>query len=165
MNDISQVKLLQEWIPGATNHFKCKLLFRATRDGFKASMFHEKCESQQPLLVIAESSTGVRFGGITSINWSDSGYKNVKDAFLFSLTTKEKLALKDPSKAIFANKDCGPNFGHYPDLVLLDQKNSGDTNKAQVGTSYETLKNGRTSFTGTPEFKLDELEVYTVLKE
>ncbi|CDW81350.1 UNKNOWN [Stylonychia lemnae] len=65
-----------------------KLLFKATNDGFKASIFHQKCDNNGPTISIILSEHGEVFGGYTSLPWSSSKqYKPNKDinTFVFSL--------------------------------------------------------------------------------
>jgi len=64
-----------------------KLLYKGTRDGFSALNFHLKVDDSGPTVTLIRSSDQV-FGGYTSIPWTSSLFRWVKDekAFLFSLT-------------------------------------------------------------------------------
>jgi len=52
------------------DELKWKLEYRATRDGFGAKKFHEKCDNlNAPSLVLIKSTNGSIFGGFTTKNW------------------------------------------------------------------------------------------------
>ena len=42
------------------------LLYRATRDGFTASAFHEKCDGKENTITIIKTNGNYVFGGHTS---------------------------------------------------------------------------------------------------
>ena len=46
-------------------NFTFKLLYRATRDGDKASTFHKNCDGICPLLLLVKTKKEIRFGGFT----------------------------------------------------------------------------------------------------
>jgi hypothetical protein len=70
------------------------LLYRATRDGFRATDFHTKCDNHGPTLSLFKSDLGKVFGGYTSTSWKTVDYpgdwERDDQAFLFSLTHKSK---------------------------------------------------------------------------
>lgn len=75
---------------------KLTLLYRGTRDTFKAPKFHELCDGKGATISIIKSKCGKVFGGYTSTAWSSvRGYKKDEKAFLFSLTNKIKYRAKD----------------------------------------------------------------------
>jgi len=43
-------------------------LYRASRDGFEASKFHEKCDNKGATLTIIRNTIGRIFGGFTTLN-------------------------------------------------------------------------------------------------
>lgn len=49
-----------------------KLLYRGSRDNFKARTFHEKCDNKGETLVIVKSDHDHIFGGYTEINWDST---------------------------------------------------------------------------------------------
>ena len=79
-----------------------KLLYTASRDGFRGSDFHLKCDGHANTLTILKAKgTEFIFGGFTSVTWDGAGWKSDPNAFLFSLTNKEKKPCKmkiDPDK-------------------------------------------------------------------
>jgi len=69
-----------------------ELIYRASRDGFKSSTFHEKCDNVKGTLTVAQSKCDDAilekiFGGyVDDCDWSGNGnYKNTYNAFLFSV--------------------------------------------------------------------------------
>ena len=51
---------------------KWNLIYKGSKDGFKASDFHSKCDDKSNTLVIVKSSNGNVFGGYTEQSWSGS---------------------------------------------------------------------------------------------
>jgi hypothetical protein len=48
------------------------LLYRATRDGFTASAFHEKCDGKENTITIIKTNGNYVFGGYTSAKWNSN---------------------------------------------------------------------------------------------
>ncbi|XP_041064527.1 interferon-induced protein 44-like isoform X4 [Carcharodon carcharias] len=94
------------------------LLYKARVHGFRADVFHAKCDKQGPTLTVGYNKAGYVFGGYTSKDFDTSGF-DVKDnkAFLFRLSdekaegTPKKLAINQGAEAICNHISCGPNFG------------------------------------------------------
>ena len=63
------MKAIKSWIGGNP---QLKLLYRATRDGFAAKKFHEKCDNQGATLVIAKTSFDKIIGGYTTLPWQST---------------------------------------------------------------------------------------------
>lgn len=76
---------LQSLLQGL-NLSTARLLFRASRDGFSAQVFHQRCDRQGPTLLLSRTGGGYVFGGYTDAEWdSSSGYRACAQAFLFRL--------------------------------------------------------------------------------
>ena len=60
-------KVLKGWLPKAMKD-KWHLLFRASRYGFDASMFHSKCDQKGPTITVVKSGENI-FGGFTEKTW------------------------------------------------------------------------------------------------
>jgi len=72
-----------------------KLLYRGTRDGFTADKFHTLCDNKKNTVTLVTSTLKKIFGGFAEENWNiTSNYKNSKNAFLFSITEKDKFKIK-----------------------------------------------------------------------
>src|SRR5207248_10896273 len=72
------------------NPYDFNLLYRASRDGYTAAAFHEKCDNKGATIVIAKIKNSEQiFGGYSSLFWDKSGvYKSADDSFIFSFTDK-----------------------------------------------------------------------------
>ena len=71
--------------------FTCKLLYRASRDGWNVSDFHRLCDEKGPTVVIVKVSNGRLCGGYCSIGWkSDGGWQHDNNSFVFSLDSLKK---------------------------------------------------------------------------
>ena len=116
----NELKQLSEWLPKK----KTTLLFRATRDGFGAAKFHQKCDGKGPTVVIAKSAGGHIFGGYTETAWvSSEGYKNCSDSFLFRLSGPGGVGpsqhrIQSFQHGIYCNSNYGPTFGGGHDMVF-----------------------------------------------
>jgi len=128
-----------------TCHFslnqKCQLLYRATRDGFRAADFHSKCDNQSNTLVLIKSTNGHVFGGYTEQDWSGYGYKRDENALIFSLLNKKKNApfsmkCKQLYKAIFCSASLGPVFGEHEIWIRNNSNASNALNTSILGSSY-----------------------------
>lgn len=64
-----------------------ELLYRVSRDGTTADVFHKKCDNKGPIICFYKNNKGNIFGGYSSISWTNSGNeKSAPDSFLFTLT-------------------------------------------------------------------------------
>ena len=62
---------------------KFKLLFKATRDGDKLNIIHNKCDYKSVLILI-KTKKDVRFGGYSKVGFNDKGPElNDRNAFIF----------------------------------------------------------------------------------
>ena len=77
------------------------LLYRGSKDGFKASDFHSKCDGHSNTITIVKVKNGDIIGGYTSVKWESSySGKYVSDdkAFLFSITKNKIYPIKKDMK-------------------------------------------------------------------
>jgi hypothetical protein len=151
---------------------KWSLLYRGTRDGFGADVFHSKCDSHSNTLTLVKAKeSSYIFGGYTTIYWDSlSGWKPDQNAFIFSLTNKDNKPLKmniDPNEhkfAIICGSEYGPTFGF--DISVANNANKTMNSCSKLGYSYkhpqyafETIE-AETFLAGSHEFQLEEIEVY-----
>ena len=144
-----------------------KLIYQASRDGFRASNFHSKCDNALNSLVVIKSNNYV-FGGYTEASWSGIGYKYDTNAFLFSLVNSYNTSLKmhttNPTYAIYASPSNIVTFGGGYDFYCSD---SGNCYSYGLGWSYQlpsflTVYGTAASFlSGSSNFQATEIEVYT----
>jgi hypothetical protein len=150
---------------------KWTLLYRGSRDGFRAKDFHLKCDKKSPTLTIIKAQdSGFIFGGYTEAEWDSNcmEYRVDPNAFLFSLTNKEdepcKMNVVDPTCAIYCESYYGPVFGGY-DLNINDDadieescSNLGDAFR-HPKYKYSTTE-AETFLAGSLDFRISEIEVY-----
>lgn len=70
-----------------------KLLYRGSRDGFKAADFHKKCDNIPGTISFIESEHEFVFGGFTNATWEGSKQKRDPRAIVFSVTRLTKYGL------------------------------------------------------------------------
>ena len=94
---------------------KCDILYRGTRDGFKAANFHDKCDNKGATLTIIKVNSNI-FGGYTEMSWNgNNGYIKDPNAFIFSLINNKNLPfvakVENSTYSIYSNSSYGPTFG------------------------------------------------------
>ena len=130
MSELCQFSNGQNW----------RLLYRATRDGFSAKDFHQKCDHFKNTLVVIKSTEGNVFGGFTSCPWNSIssisnsvggttyGYVSDASAFIFSLVNKSNKPFKTVygiGQGVYCDKARGPSFG-YCEPILSNKLNIKD---------------------------------------
>ena len=99
-------------IAGYAEVNEATLIFRASRDGWRADDFHRLCEGRGPTLCLVQADTDCMSAGFTSIAWkADEDGTNVEDASacVFALTdTLQVYKTKNPEKAVGHHSGCGP---------------------------------------------------------
>ena len=176
----NNIQLLREW----TNIPKLNidLIFKASRDGFKAMDFHSKVEGIAPSIVVAKTEFGKFIGGYTDLPWkvaaSDYEIKsgNTKTTFLFSLDLKEKMIPKDPKYCISHSRNSGPIFGcrysksygpllnasYAPDLEIINECDTKKSDYYEIGKNF-CFSGTKEEFFGTDgPFKIEDYELYRV---
>jgi len=63
--------MIKEWLN--KSYVVTELIFRATKDGFTASAFHNKCNEKGATITLIKGKNGAIFGGYASLNWSSNG--------------------------------------------------------------------------------------------
>ena len=136
-----------------------KLIFRASRNGYRAENFHENCDGKNNTIVFIQARNGRRFGGFTEAKWDKSnGYKSGEHGFLFSLDNKEIYYNKKNNYDIYCYSDKGPAFGGGHDLFIDDNCNKDNESYDNSDHSYNTGK--KYALAGTKYFYVEDYEVY-----
>ncbi|EFC39027.1 predicted protein [Naegleria gruberi] len=147
-----------------------KLLYNASKDGFRARSFHSKCDNQGPTVTIIKASSGAIFGGYTSVSWSSAMLDFFPDskAFLFSLIGPKrderfKKLIQDGPHSAYVNYSVyhrsvdHPTFGGGHDIFIARGTKKSFTNPF----TYSNL--GKDYLTGsTREFTTLDYEVYSL---
>ena len=85
IHDMKELEMLIKKINKNNKKIIINLLYKASADGDKASIFHEKCDKANNSIVLVETKDKMRFGGFTICNWSGNCIdKKDPEAFIFS---------------------------------------------------------------------------------
>jgi len=146
-------KLISGWIPWKLS--KTELLFNSNTDGDSLAEFLKKSNGKYPTMVIIQTTKGGIFGGFTSKPWEQKKTTD-NDAFVFSLYTKKKYSIRNPSKA-FGLANIEKSFGVLVfgwienAIVICDNSTTNPQNYVGCGTydilSESELNNGEKYFT------------------
>lgn len=136
-----------------------------------ASTFHERCDNKGPTLILIKDTNDNIFGGVNTINWTNSGGCVVdENAILFSLSLQQIVLLdnkKSSSVCYFKNE--GPIFGFGKDLFVSDDCTNNTNSYSNLKNSYGSLNSQITPylFVGgkNKNFQVKYYEVYTLIKE
>lgn len=151
---------------------KWNLIYRASRDGFKANDFHEKCDGIPNTLAIIKTTNGQIFGGFSSLSWNSEmkEYEQDSSAYIFSLVNNINTPKLIECESCFSSIKCdmkyGPCFGSG-DLVIADNSNSNSESSSKLGNSYgsslfESESNSAKTFlAGSENFQLVEIEIFS----
>jgi hypothetical protein len=167
-------------LPAVFDEFRAKcfvLLWRGSRDGFAARVFHDRCDGHANTLTIVQDSEGNIFGGFTPLVWDSADRLSKRDdsmkSFLFSVrnphgVAPRKFPLKDDRKrsAVYGDSRTGPRFGGtWSDLHIGDDCATGPRSHAVFGTSYanDTGIDGKTFFTREENFTVKEIETFEIV--
>jgi hypothetical protein len=148
------------------------LLWRRSRDGFGARVFHRRCDGHPNTLTVILDTDGNSFGGFTPVEWDSSSVRKADrslKSFLFTLKNPHNIrarifALKAEEKdnALFCDSDRGPGFC---DIGVLGNSNANTLSFTSCfGHSYtnDTGLDGKTVFTGSEFFQVREIEVFEI---
>jgi hypothetical protein len=157
----SEKILIQQWLP--TEGTYLRLLYRGSRDGYSSSAFHQRCDKSKYTITVVQNYYGKVIGGYSSHKWSGTGgYKESKQAFLFSITDKEKFhVVKNAKKAIYAKKEFGPTFGPGHDLHICNHCNTTRGSYGAINNKcYGPKMRSPEQFGGSQTFLVKEIEVF-----
>ncbi|ETO00678.1 hypothetical protein RFI_36762, partial [Reticulomyxa filosa] len=117
-----EVSYLLSFLPKGSNS-NVSLLYRGSRDGFEAKIFHLTCNRMGKTLTIVQSKNNFVFGGFTNSLWwsrkTDKVTSQDNGAFVFSLrnadgVAHEKYCIREGEEehAIKNSEKFGPYFGN-----------------------------------------------------
>ena len=164
IHNMKELELITNKINREQKKMTINLLYKASVDGDKSSIFHEKCDQAQSTIVLVETDKGKRFGGFTKQSWAGNCEdKNDSDAFIFSLDKMETYDNIPGDEAI----GCYPKFGP---IFLGCQIKIFDNALTKGGTTFEKELNFNTKedyeLTGGERvFQIKDVEVYEVIFE
>ena len=157
----SELELITRKICKGYSKITLNLLYKATIDSDKASVFHDKCDEASNSLVLIQSGNGKRFGGYTSCSWEGNSIdKQDEDAFVFSLDKMEIYDIIPGEDAIGCYPKYGPVFLGCQIRIFDDFFKGGGTT-FEKGVNYETKEDFELTG-GLKKFEVKEIEVYSV---
>ena len=166
IHDMKELELITDKINKGNSNQKIiiNLLYKASVDGDKAAIFHEKCDQAKSTIVLVETLNGKRFGGFTTCSWSGNCEdKNDPQAFIFSLDKMETYDNIPGDEAI----GCYPKFG--PIFLGCQKKiNNNALSKGEKKKKKELNFNTKEDYEltgGDRVFQIKEIEVYEVIIE
>mmetsp|Transcript_32027 Transcript_32027/g.88488 ORF Transcript_32027/g.88488 Transcript_32027/m.88488 type:complete len:731 (+) Transcript_32027:106-2298(+) len=171
----AHLDMVTSWLAVDGKNQGLELLYRASRDGWRGTEFHSKCDDRGPTVTLAKVAgpEGFIIGGYLDQPWnSNNGYFVSSKAFLFTLHCSAglgptKMPLKGSNNEYAANgsSSYGPTFGGGHDLHIADNANASSSSYANVGHTYVCPlgQTGRTFVTGTQNFQVAEVEVFCVV--
>ena len=162
----NEYDLIYNWICPNTK-IKLELIYKASIDGDSAENFHKKCDNiHKSTLVVIQSINGYRFGGYTTGNWGNYIDQEDANAFVFSLTNKNKVKVQSPNEpvAISPRQNIGPIFG-FPTIEIRSNCLSNKSSMIYYGSRYKINTNQFIGIgsTETIYFQVDDYEVYRVI--
>ena len=164
---IKRFKLYQNSSINEDGELKCKLLYRASKDGDAANIFHSKCDFIKHTLVIIETGKGFKFGGYANEQTWDGNkiYKKDNKAFIFSFDKNKIYNVKNDRYAIGVKTNFGPIFGN--DHFYINDKAfiNGGICKHGRFCCFDDQVSDQELTNGDKNFKLVEMEVFEVLFE
>jgi len=162
-------KMICDWINPNVN-IKTKLLYRVSRDGDGADIFHKYCDNKGPTITFAKISNGYRLGGYSGISWtSQGGWVKDKDAFLFSLNNKLKIMNNNTDTTVYHGSDCGPDFGNGSAELLLNDyyefltRKKNFCNDSKSGFTFKNKDLVGVETKGRYNFDVEDYEVYSII--
>ena len=157
----SELELITRKICKGYSKITLNLLYKATIDSDKASVFHDKCDEATNSLVLIQSGNGKRFGGYTSCSWEGNSIdKQDENAFVFSLDKMEIYDIIPGEDAIGCYPKYGPVFLGCQIRIYDDFFKEGGTT-FEKGVNYETKEDFELTG-GLKKFEVKEIEVYSV---
>ena len=143
---------------------KYRLLFRATRDGDSANIFHTLCDNYNKLIILIETQKGLRFGGYTSRNFRVSSHiKDDNNSFLFSLNLKKVFKITPGKNAIYCYPKSGPCFSQ--ESLYIPNNFFKKPGKTRIfGGPFQFEKDYEIN-NGEKNFLVKELEIFQVKYE
>lgn len=141
------------------------ICYKATLDGDSPETFRKLCANTSPILFLIETTDGYRFAVYTSLHFSQEeknlGYREDKEAFIFSFDTGKKYKIEQPEYAVSDTKGSFPSFGKR-DIVLGKNILTEADSYAMYPVSYEKDPDAPGDYIlngGMKKFKVKELEV------
>ena len=148
------------------------LLYKASKDGDKSLIFHEKCDKAQTTLILVETKSNKRFGGYTKRTWRGSNIeKSDNEAFIFSLNKYKIYDVIKEKNAIGCYKEYNPYFTGAFKIYdyalnkggcLINNEKNFEINDIKELIGEENCNNNGNDKNNEINFEIKEIEVYEI---
>jgi hypothetical protein len=119
---------------------KYELLFRASENDFKASVFHEKCDYVEGTFTLVRTEFDKTNGDFSHYSWNSVNVGYVHDekrrSFMLSFDWKEKYVSQSGHKQIYCSPNYGPVFGGGQDVCIADNCYGSTNSYSSFSTTY-----------------------------
>jgi hypothetical protein len=149
------------------------LLYRGSRDGFRATDFHSRCDGHANTVTLISSTNDCIFGGYTPVAWSsrrDYASDPTLKGFLFTLKNPHNLGTrifkpKAEYHAIHDDRTYGPTFGFGHDIHVCCECHTPPSSYTRLGHSYinDSGISEYQVFTGEKYFTPADVEVFELM--
>jgi hypothetical protein len=150
------------------------LLWKGSRDGFRARTFHDRCDGHSNTLTVILDTEGKIFGGFTPVSWESPTRNRCKSdpslqSFVFSFKNPHHtsplifpLLKEGADQAIDCDANYGPIFHKAFAVSSLCNLHSGGCAIGNQPYGNATGIPGGTVLTGAKKFKTKEIEVFEI---
>ena len=148
------------------------LIYKASINGDKSSIFHEKCDKAQATIVLIETKDDKIFGGYTKRTWRGNNIEKAdNDAFIFSLNNYKIYDIIKGKNGIGCYKEFNPYFSGAFKIFdnaftnggcLIKNDKNYQINDIEELIGSENKENLNEETNEEIKFYVDEIEVYEI---
>ena len=143
-----------------------ELIYRGTRDGATAELFHKKVDGVSKTITIIKTIKGLKFGGYIERKWNDKDnwIKDDENCFIFSLDLRKIYNPIKGKDKYYLGKCYGPDFSEFGLFLNLFDKSSTNLLTRDSANKYFTMFNSDYEINGgEKEFQAEEIEVFQII--
>ena len=171
IQNISELYFISNRIHKNKYKINLNLLYKASIDGDKASIFHEKCNKAQTTLILIQAKNNKIFGGYTKRTWRGKNIeKTDNDAFIFSFDNKKIYNVIKGKNAIGCFLDYNACFSGAFKIydnsldkggILIKNENNYEIKDINELINYNEYENNNKENINI-NFDIEEIEVYEI---
>lgn len=148
-----------------------RLLYRASRDGFNHSDFHDRCDDKGPTITIIKSLKHYQtFGGYTDIAWSTSenSIEANHKSYLFSIRDDYSIVKMNSVKNSEVHHSSSKYLAAFSGGLYLHRNCHNNTDSQQSSPTYHyerpPINDPNHSYlAGSQFFSCEDIETYQVI--